>query len=184
MESLLGSIGSIFSGGLVGLIGSGITAWSDYKKQKLMFEHDEKMAQLEMDRDEQKYNFEMRKVQAEVEGEKEVAREESLQASHNSDKATYSNVSQNWVFFIVDAIRGLVRPVLTVMSAIIMWSLYSDLQVMYDSMENLTATDVKDLFSHTINVILFIATTAITWWFGGRSKVVRFVGNDVKKVKL
>ncbi|MBT5228755.1 MAG: hypothetical protein HOM11_00625, partial [Methylococcales bacterium] len=46
-EVITAGIGSILGGGLTGLIGAGLTAYTEIKKQDSLFRHDEKMAELD-----------------------------------------------------------------------------------------------------------------------------------------
>lgn len=69
----------------------------------------------------------------------------------------------------VDAVRGLIRPVLTGYLVWISHAMYSDLQrLLAIKGDELETAVVKELLVMVIQTLLYLASTAMTWWFGSR----------------
>ena len=141
LEMLLSAGG----GGLFGLLGSAGKMFAAYKEKKLIFSHEVQMAE------QTRRNMEMEMQLATLQGQIDLELQESendaknLQAAINAE-ASIKNTSP-WV----DDLRGSVRPILTY---------------------GLSLLAIGMAWSQPgnpwINEIIFLATTAVTFWFGTR----------------
>lgn len=148
--TIVTSLGSAASGGILGIAGSLIGFIGNYFKSKL--EHKQKLDLMEMEL----------KVKAQA-GSWEGLRT-SLQAE--------SNIGQTYLW--VNAVRGLYRPVLTTLLVIMSYVLFRDIIAAIGDKESLLTTvmtkiEIKDLLRYIVYSLVFSASTAIVWWFGDRS---------------
>lgn len=177
ITTILGAAGSALSGGLLGLFGTGIKMLADYKSQesKRTFELD--MRQADLDEMQLEHDLHMKEVEAQTHRDIAIAHQNRLttesqvsgdielgelnlrQASYSNDKATYGGG-------FVDAIRGLMRPILTLYFALSMALIAY--QLMQITGNIVGAANAQYLLKEVINAIIFLATTSVTWWFGSR----------------
>ena len=182
MLELLGTVfGSIFSGGATGIIGVIAQRIADYKNKQLDIEAQAKRAEHEIamrkaDAEIMAQEWAARTKVAEVEaaGREAVAAEQSFAASFGMEPKRYAegvkpSRGQGWVLVMLDALRGSVRPVLTVYLCAVTTMVY--LQA-YSIMETqpLTADQAIDLVRLIIGTILYLTTTCVLWWFGTRNR--------------
>jgi len=142
LETLL----SVGSGGLFGLIGAGVTKFMAYKDKKLTFEHEKVMASE--DRQTMAAETERARIQGTIDLELQESESDAanLQAATNA-KGTVTKTSP-WVADL----RASVRPILTY------------LLVFFAVAMSVWASETNP---HTKQVI-FLAATAVTFWFGSR----------------
>lgn len=176
---ILGILGSVVSGGVTGVLGSAISGIFNYKNKQLEYKHE-----LEMEvaaRETMKEEWAQRTKVAEIEGatQSDLAAQESYQASMGMDKATYSSgiafdkLHGGWVYaalmVVVDFLRGIIRPLSTILFIAITFIMYFTLKHRVD----IAGTDpvaLMDLFNQVVTVILYLATTTVCWWFGVRGE--------------
>lgn len=146
----LGLIGSVLTGGATGLIGSilskGIGLFEAHQKRqdrKLDFEHELKLLDKQA---------ELRT--AETENELAIANAETASSLRVASYSHDSSMGRphRWV---VDVLR-LVRPVLTLFLLILVGGIYF-------------STNDFAMKAGIIESVLFMASSAVTWWFGDRS---------------
>ncbi len=153
--SALEVLGSAASGGLVGLVGSvvkdGLGIWG--KKEE--YAHTLRMRRMDIEAakvglQQSKNESDSRERVSEIE-----ASSVTLKAALDSDKASY-NIP--WV----DAIRGLIRPAITVYALIFLTYLIGEY---YEG----GATVSESLYKELVLTLVFISTSSISYWFGSRS---------------
>lgn len=177
ITTILGAVGSAASGGLLGLFGTGIKMWADHKaeeakrafelamrqadREEMQLEHDLQMKQVEAqaDRDIALANQNRLTTESQIAGDVELAELNLRQASYSNDKATYGGG-------FVDAIRGIMRPTLTLYFAVLMALIAY--QIMQITGNIIGTANAQYMLKEVINAIIFLATTSVTWWFGSR----------------
>jgi len=142
---MLDTILSAAGGGIFGLIGSGFKLWGAYKEKKLIFEHEAVMAK------ENRATMSMEMELAKVKGTIELELQESEQDATNLQAAINAEASIKGASPWVDNLRGSLRPFLTYGLCILAFGLVAV------QPENPWAND-----------FIFLATTAVTFWFGTR----------------
>ena len=161
LESLADVAGAILSGGATGLLGtvlSGVLglfkAKQDLKRELALRELDIRLAEAEGASAE-------RVAALEAEGAREAAAWSALDASYREAAQRWSRPGEGGAMVFVDLVRGLIRPVLTVglilLAAAIYFSLADD------------DPSVPALKARIIDTVLYLATAALLWWFGGRA---------------
>lgn len=178
-------------GGLTGLIG---TIWSGYNQQKMQREenaHKVVMIKAESDAMVVEANANIKITEAQTQGAVELA---EIKAFSSSQK--YGNVSslpsafaeklassEGWARIITvpflsvlafllglaDFIKGLARPAITIyLLGVSTWISCKAWQLLEVSNSALTSTQAVDIVEQSISVLLYLSTTAVTWWFGDR----------------
>lgn len=187
LDLITGAASAIFAGGATGLLGVAFQRFFD-------FLHQRQVAQLE--RDKMAHQVAMKKVDAEIlreewaartkvaqeEGEtkREVAEIEAFGKSLLREPERYAvgERPKGWlgaigwfVLALVDAVRGIIRPGLTLYLAWIATKLYEQNRAtvaILDLGENVTA--VLEIHKHIVFTLLYLFTTCVLWWFGTRNK--------------
>lgn len=178
---LLGSIfGSIFSGGATGLIGVAIQRWADYKNKQLDIQIERERRETEIAK--RKADAEI--MQAEYAGKFKVAQEEGATARDvaetNAFAATmlkeperYSvgvfTVGQQWVLVLLDALRGSVRPLLTIYLCALTTYVWVQVRAELENQE-ISGDAALEVWRLVVGNILYLTTTVCLWWFGTRNR--------------
>lgn len=167
------AISAILSGGVTGLIGSAITAYSEIKKQKLQFQHDEKMEELSLQMTKLETEAQFKIVEVETAGKVDVADADALAKSYEADKATYTIGTPGKIvgFFLgmVDVLRGSVRPIITYYFVGLISVIFFRFFWKYAE-AGVTVAAVEEILGRIVTVVLYVGTTCILWWFGTRNK--------------
>lgn len=148
-------LGSILSGGVTGLLGVVLSFASDYFKAR------QRNAQEITLLIEQRKIIELEIASAErveivrADAAREVAESSAFAASIAADRAAYSRGESPWLV-LVDVVRGLVRPSVTLYLCALISVLYF-------------ATESPALRHEIQSTSLYLATAAVLWWFGSRA---------------
>ena len=168
LDQVLGVVDAATSGGILGLIGTGVHAFVRVKEIREKNRHELEMRRLDLEEIEREAELRMRETEIQLAGQerlatieadaaRDVADVEALKAAYQADRATYG-------IRFVDAIRGLMRPTITVYTLVLMtwigWLLYKS--------QGETIPQAAALWSDIVNAIIMLTTTAVTWWFGSR----------------
>ena len=159
--SFLSDVGpALLSGGATGLLGTLFGGVAGFFKSR-----EERKAQ----REEREYKIALANTQAEAMrfSESIKADAEARAASYKEAVAVWSKHSDNKLLVFVDFIRGLTRPVLTLVSTgtlilIVVWSFGGLLETADVTLRGTIALEC-------IRTALYLITTCVTWWFGGRA---------------
>lgn len=147
--SLIGSIGSAASGGVLGLVGAGFSAFMKQRQQKV----------------DNKHELALMDQQAKV-----AKTEGSYNGLVESIKAQATLKTHMWV----NDIRSLFRPGLTTALLIVSYSFFWQfLDALGNQDANLakffTDGEIVEVLRYIINSLVFSTSTAIAWWFGDRA---------------
>jgi len=171
---------SAATGGLTGVIGTGINLIAKYKDKKLQYEHDLKMADKNLDEIKLEAENAVKLEKIRQEGESLESDARNLLTSIKSDKATYSGAAVEglkvladkanssaalWMLTLsyfaltmVDVVRGFTRPFLTgFLVAAVTWIAVKGTS--------------PDLVEQGVSAVVFMGSTALAWWFGTRPHV-------------
>ncbi len=171
---LVGAASSALGGGLIGAIGSCFSSWMQLKAKKLEYDHEKDMAQIDIEMQQAELSSLEKRTTIEWEGKTEVAEVDALTASYKADRATYAKSDSKlakYLFPLVDFFRGITRPGLTVYLCILVTIMFFKLQEVMGGIEGLDPARVTEIFSQVVNLVLFLAATSVTWWFGSRAKM-------------
>lgn len=174
---ILGSLANVFSGGIAGgitgVIGTVASAFANYKLKRLEYEHEEKMAQLQMEADRLRGELAQSVAEAKSKAQIDLAEVEAWKESYKDLGKTYFDKSYfqflpNWskpivgiLFATLDFIRGSIRPFITFYILLAAsWIVYKT----YIINPNAFAASADKI----VNMILYLSTTVITWYYGVR----------------
>lgn len=185
LTALLGIADGALTGGLFGLIGTaihaGLKAWDGHQATKKELAHREyDLRELTLNNQLQVEMEESRLVGAKMEADNRLAvTEEQVAgemrtASYEHDHAAYTQtLSATWsgrlarfLLAVVDVVRGLMRPAITVALLWMLWEIAGLLQRITGG--TLPADQAATLWLQIVTAIITLATTCVTWWFGSR----------------
>jgi len=177
ITAILSAMGSAASGGLLGLLGTGIKHWFDHKAEQAKRQFELTMRKMDREEMELEHQLHMLTIEAQTERDIAIAHQERLsleahvageieQAELDMRRESYANDKATYGGGFVDAIRGLMRPVLTLYFALLMALI--TYQLMQMTGNQLGAANADALLNQVVNTCIFLATTSVTWWFGSR----------------
>lgn len=181
MELLTAIFGSIFSGGATGLLGVVIQRWADYKNRQLDLQLEKERRETEIakrraDAEIMKEEYAGRLKVAQEEGAtaRDVAETNAFNSTLLKEPERYSNASSltpgmNWVLVILDALRGSVRPLLTIYLCALTTYVWVQVRNIVAA-EDLDSEAAIAVWKMVVQNILYLTTTVVLWWFGTRNK--------------
>lgn len=176
---MLGILGSIFSGGITGLLGVAFQRFFDFLKvkqeiamKKLDHEHEANMRRIDGELMAQEWAARTQVATIEATAKETVAAETSFAASFGmepkqySERATIGPVT-GFLLVLLDFVRGIVRPGLTIYLCAITTLIYVEARTIMAGV-SFTSADAINVHDHIISTILYLTTTCVLWWFGTR----------------
>jgi len=178
MFELLGLIfGNIFSGGATGLIGVIAQRFFDFKNKKL---------DIEIEREKRETVLAVARLNMEAADKEWAARHKIEETKGDSAAFTksiweetprYSNPTtltpkQQWVMVVLDALRGVVRPLLTIYLCALTTYVWFQVRSLMGG-EDLDLLAALEVWKMVVGNILYLTTTVVLWWFGTRNKVAQ-----------
>lgn len=187
MDALL----TVFSGGATGLLGLLLKGYFDLKNRQ----EDYKVAQLNADLSKQLAEIESKRLEARLNAD--AAHDASVQEtrffevdgenmreSFKHDTSTLIDPSKltlsgKWGRFVaglvtlllglVDVLRGALRPVMTgYLCGVVTYMLWWVIQYTGDHKSLITSENLQAVVMQVVTTILYVWSTAVTWWFGTR----------------
>ena len=152
---------SILSGGVTGIVGSAVSAWINHKQRGQQNDHDLRMREFDLKELELEASSAEKVGALQLEGQEIEASAAVQRASYREAAARFTaglelTGGQAWLLVIVDTIRGLMRPVLTVYFTAMLgvaWAAFDDR---------------PDLREKAASAIVYLAIMTVSWWFGAR----------------
>lgn len=168
LDMLTGALESTGLGAIVG----GFFGWLNKKEERKQQAQDNKH-ELELRK------WDARETMMSQRHELEVADKEIQRAETEGQIAIEAREADGWVESIkqgfkntgivwVDAIRGLMRPAITVIMIIACGYLLYVVNTHVDGIDSIPEGELLEIYKRIINSILFGTMTAVTWWFGSR----------------
>ena len=172
-------LGTIFSGGVTGIIGSISSAIANYKLKKLEYQHRERMEEISIQQMKLETERDIKISELEIERETREAISQERMESYKTDRATYisPDTLEKLGFFgkiisfllgLVDFARGMIRPGSTAFFEIYMFFVWWTLYNMIKGFESLPKEKIIDLFYMVTMLLLYVGSTTVSWWFGSR----------------
>jgi len=151
----------VASGGATGLLGTALSGVLGHFKQKQAHKQSLELRSLDLQFMDKEQSFALDRAEVAAEAAETKAEYEGLKASYAEASVRYSQgmpltPAQSGWLVLVDVVRGLMRPTLTTF-------LLGLTAVVY-----FTVSEGDDLRSKIIATILYLTTTAVTWWLGSR----------------
>lgn len=185
----------ILLGGLTGLIGNAFTTWFKYKNAKMEYAHKEKMVDLETQAMIKESEMQIQVTKARIEGEVELADSAAYKTGQEAgNKQLFADKwidmimaagDKPWIgwlfrllgtviaagFALVDWLNGMMRPALTIYlvgtSSYITYLAWTIMQKA--GIATLSAAQAMSIFQQVTSTMIYLAVSAVTWWFGDRT---------------
>lgn len=173
-------LSSVLGGGITGLAGSIVTKVAEHKTKKLELEaadkkaaHEIAMRKVDAELMAQEWAGRTKVAATEAAGKEAVADAQAFAASFN-EPARYSEgvkptAGQGWALIILDLVRGVVRPALTIYLCAITTVIYLQARELAHG-ANIDPKDALAMVNHIVATILYLTVTVVCWWFGTRQK--------------
>lgn len=186
MDILATIFSGVLGGGATGLLGILIQQWGEHKKRghDLDVMRQQHLQTLELSRQENEQKLQLANVTtasaerlAEIQAaaRAEEMSSEDYRASMDNDRARYLSpeAQKNWFVIvmmgIVDFMRGIIRPGITLYGMAILTMLLTWVHDMWlRSQLNLSPDDTKKLVMEIVGTATYITVTSVVWWFGRR----------------
>ena len=149
---------SLFTGGATGLLGTALSAGLKLFERAQAQKHELKLRELDLRHLAAEAASAERIAAIEAESAETAAEWAGLQASYREAASRWTEgqtltPAQSWLLVLVDVVRGLMRPGLTVvLIGYVGWAYHTS---------TLNAAQI-------ISTILYLATACVLWWFGSR----------------
>lgn len=182
LEILGTAVGAIFGGGATGLLGvvfQRFFDWLNTREQLKLLQakqsHELAMRAKDVELMDKEWQGRLQVAQQEGADRRDVAETEAFAATMLKEPERYSYAPtltpwQQWIMVLVDALRALVRPGLTIYLCALttyVWMQVRALLVLEDAAK---ASDILDIWKMVVGTILYLTTTVVLWWFGTRNK--------------
>ncbi|GAA5184059.1 hypothetical protein GCM10025771_37190 [Niveibacterium umoris] len=195
MAALMSFLGVIFSGGATGLIGVLFQRYFDYKAKqqdlelvKINNEHARLLAQMDVEKAnraaqatekvaEEQAEAQVRSAELEAQARADEAAAKAYVASIDADRATYLDPKAQSrskfariMMTLVDFVRGMIRPFLTIYLVIVATVMFAWARTLAAPNGNSVIDPIQaaTLVKSIIDTLLYLATTCVVWWFGVR----------------
>jgi len=175
---MIGLLGTLISGGVTGLLGTALTSILGYFKQK-----EENKMKIALEESRRKTmtlqaNIDLKLAEAKIRGQIDI--EETKQdgevrtASYANDHAAYatgSKAKNSFLFVLVDFLRGIIRPGLTIYLIVLTTLTYlkADDLVRLAGVDTLKTADAVAMVKEINATILYLTVVCVSWYFGNRS---------------
>jgi len=187
-DLITGTLSSVLSGGLTGLLGVAIQRYADFKAEqikleasRLLYGHNENILRLNLEGARQEWAGRVQVAQEEGDAKRDVADSQAFAASFRSEPLRYTEGirapggrigAAGWLMMaFTDMVRGCVRPALTVYLCILTTLIYYEASGLIDEFGlKLGVVEASAIIKRIIDTILYLTTTCVLWWFGTRNK--------------
>lgn len=184
IESALGIV--------TGLVGNIITAFTNYKTQKMKNEHESKMMDLEIKKMIAQTNAAIKITEANVKGAVELADSKAYEESQKQGNKQlmgdgwverlleYDNKWLSWLTTIcavliatglgfVDFLKGLIRPGVTIyLMGVTSWLTWKAYGILQAANIGITTAQAVAIYNDVTSIVIYLTVSSVTWWFGDR----------------
>ena len=172
-EWLSDALMAVVGGGATGILGSAVQSLFQYKtkgleiqQEKYRLDHDANMVKLESEA-----NLSIASQEAAAQADNNAFVMQT--ASYGHDKRQYmpDTGAPTWVIGalgIVDVIRGIVRPALTLYVAVAITTILVEANALISKVDGLDVELRLSAAQEIWRMVAYIATTIFFWWFGQR----------------
>lgn len=169
--SIIEAFSSVLTGGLTGVLGSSISKVFEYKEKKMELDKELKLRELDLKIMAEEWAQRTKIASVEAEAKVETADAEAFSKSF-AEPEHYSrglavSAAQTWLLVVLDFIRGVARPGITIFLCALATYLYWDA---HSLIKTTTDGDAIQLTNKIVNTILYLWSASTLWWFGARPR--------------
>lgn len=168
MDALIEIFGGGALGGIVGAIASIFKGAQEAKQKKAEMDHEFKMAELGLREQEMQGSHELAMADKGIErakAEGDVAIDIAETGAFRD--SIMAGMKSTGIAF-VDAVRGLIRPIITVYMLGLATYIAINISIMVGGFEALERETLMALYSKIIDDVMFLTMAAVLYWFGSR----------------
>ena len=175
--------GSVFSGGVTGLLGivaQRVFDWLHVREQRALQKdkqaHEIELRRVDAEIMDKEWQGRARVAEVEAQGREAEADSHAFAASFETEPQSYAarvkpTRGQGWLLVLLDFIRGIVRPGLTLYLCVLTTIIYVQMQALLALTGGaITATVAAEMTVLIVQTVVYLTTTCLTWWFGTRNK--------------
>lgn len=167
---------SLLAGGATGILGSIFSNLTDLWKDHEARKQDLALRQLDLEMIDKEWSYKNHAIEIEGETKLSESADDLRSASYGADRAVYSlgaKITNPWMkagLVLVDVIRGLVRPFLTIYLVWLVWETRAEMDGIISAAGGsaISGDAAIQIYQSVVSMILYLAATAVTWWFGTR----------------
>lgn len=152
----------VLSGGVTGLIGTVISGGMKFFENRQKHGHELAIMEMEMQQMDKEAEIARDIKELDMEGKDRTAAWHALEASYKESTSRMSTGDSAWLV-MVDVVRGLMRPVITLGLLVLMAVIY------FTTAAELAGPNGTPMTVSIIQTVLYVGTTAVLWWFGTRN---------------
>ncbi len=157
----------VVSGGATGLIGSVLSGAVKFFTDRQNQAHELRVMDVELQHMDREAEIAKQIKELEMEGVEAAASWRGLEASYEESGKRWSTTESGWIV-MVDVVRGLMRPLLTLGLVVLTTVIY------------FTLTDPDDeLRARIIATVLYLTSLALSWWFADR-QITKKLASQIK----
>ncbi len=157
----------VVSGGATGLIGSVLSGAAKFFTDRQNQAHELRVMDVELQHMDREAEIAKQIKELEMEGVEAAASWRGLEASYEESGKRWSTTESGWIV-MVDVVRGLMRPLLTLGLVVLTTVIY------------FTLTDPDDeLRARIIATVLYLTSLALSWWFADR-QITKKLASQIK----
>ena len=161
LESVMGLLGevgaTVLTGGLSGILGTAVSFGINLLQKRQDHRQEMDLRRLDVEHARVEAEGAERTATIEADAARDAAEGAALRASYDEAMRRWSRPGDGWALKLVDVVRGLTRPALTVMFIALTGAIYFTLEEGRGEMRG-----------QIVDAVLYCATTCTVWWFGGR----------------
>ncbi len=168
---------SLFSGGLIGVLGSLLTNLFDFFKQKQKDKQSIELKRMDLEMMDKEFSCRIQKSEIEANTSMEVSADSSFIQSYKHDTRSYSKgIILSWfgrtLLVLVDVFRGIIRPGLTLYLIYLVSKLQVDVHalIVRAGVDVVVTAEALEIYMNIVKMILFLSSLSVSWWFGTRGK--------------
>jgi hypothetical protein len=153
----------VLSGGVTGLLGTVISGGMKFFENKQKHSHELAIMDMEMKQMDKEASIAKDIAELNMEGADRTAAWAALEASYKESTTRMSTGDSAWLI-VVDVVRGLMRPAITLGTLSLMAVIYFTI-----AQDMAPGPDGIPVQVTIVQTVLYIATTSVLWWFGTRN---------------
>lgn len=160
---MLDLLAGVLSGGVTGLLGTIISGGMKFFENRQKHSHELAIMDMEMRQMDKEAAIARDIKELDMESKDNEAAWAALSASYKESTARMSSGDSPWLV-LVDVVRGLMRPVITLGTLTLMAVIYFTI-----AQDMAPGPDGIPVQVTIVQTVLYIATTSVLWWFGTRN---------------
>ncbi len=169
---LFSMIGSVMSGGITGLLGTGLTKWAEFAELKEKNAHEIELKKADAAIMAQEWAARTQVAQVEADQAKSVSADTAFAEAVKAESIRYSqgvtaSPAQAWLLFLLDFLRGIVRPGLTIYLCAVTTAIWITAHRLAGA--GILPAQAVELLTRIVDTVLYLTTTCVLFWFGTRA---------------